>query len=35
VEALTEAFKVQIEKLSALNDPRGVYARMPFEIDLK
>jgi len=35
VEALTEAFKVQLERLSALNDPKGIYARMPFEIDLK
>ncbi|MDP1832437.1 MAG: signal peptide peptidase SppA [Geothrix sp.] len=35
VDQLAEAFKVQLERLSALNDPRGVYARMPFEIDLK
>jgi protease-4 len=35
VDALAEAFKVQFEHLSALNDPRGVYARLPFEIDLK
>ena len=35
VEVLTEAFKLQMERLSALNDPRGVYARMPFELDLK
>ncbi len=35
VDALGEAFKVQLERLSALNDPRGIYARMPFEIDLK
>ena len=35
VEALAEAFKTQLEKLSALNDPQGVYARMPFELDLK
>jgi protease-4 len=35
VEALTEAFRVQLEHLSALNDPQGVYARMPYELDLK
>jgi len=35
VEALTEAFKMQLERLSALNDPKGIYARLPFEIDLK
>jgi protease-4 len=35
VDALAEAFKVQFEHLSALNDPQGVYARLPFELDLK
>jgi protease IV len=35
VDVLTEAFKLQLERLSALNDPRGIYARMPFELDLK
>jgi len=35
VDALAEAFRLQLEHLSALNDPQGVYARMPFEIDLK
>jgi len=35
VDALTDTFKIQLERLSALNDPKGVYARMPFEIDLK
>jgi hypothetical protein len=35
VDALTEAFKLQVERLSALNDPKGVYALMPFELDLK
>ncbi len=35
VDALTDAFKLQLERVSALNDPRGVYARMSFEIDLK
>lgn len=35
VEVLAESFKVQLERLSSLNDPQGVYARIPFEIDLK
>ena len=35
VEALTGAFKAQLERLSALNDPQGVYALMPFELELK
>jgi protease-4 len=35
VDVLADAFKVQFEHLSALNDPHGVYARLPFEIDLK
>ena len=35
VDALAETFKLQLERVSALNDPRGVYARMAFEIDLK
>ena len=35
VDVLAETFKVQFERLSALNDPRGVYARMSFELDLK
>lgn len=35
VDALADAFRAQLEHLSALNDPQGVYARMPFEIDLK
>ena len=35
VDALTEAFRIQFEHLSALNDPQGIYARMPFELDLK
>jgi protease-4 len=35
VGALAESFKVQLERLSTLNDPRGIYARMPFELDLK
>lgn len=35
VDQLVETFKIQVERLSALNDPRGIYARMPFELDLK
>ena len=35
VDALAETFKVQLERLAALNDPHGVYARMPFDLDLK
>ncbi|MBI1753723.1 MAG: signal peptide peptidase SppA [Acidobacteria bacterium] len=35
VEALAGSFKAQLERLSSLNDPQGVYARIPFEIDLK
>jgi len=35
VDQLVDTFKVQVERLSALNDPRGIYARMPFELDLK
>jgi protease-4 len=35
VDALAETFKLQFERLSALNDPRGVYARLAYEIDLK
>jgi protease-4 len=35
VDALTEAFKLQVDRFSALNDPHGIYARLPFEIDLK
>ncbi len=35
VDALAETFRLQLEHLSALNDPQGVYARMPFELNLK
>jgi protease-4 len=35
VDALTEAFRQQLGHLSALNDPQGVYARMPFEFNLR
>lgn len=35
VDALTSSFQLQVERLSALNDPRGVYARLPFELELR
>jgi protease-4 len=35
VDALADAFRLQLEHLSALNDPQGVYARMPFEFNLR
>ena len=35
VDTLAEAFRAELERLSAMNDPQGVYARMPVEIDLK
>ncbi|MBK7292531.1 MAG: signal peptide peptidase SppA [Holophagaceae bacterium] len=35
VEALADAFKLQLERLTALNDPQGVYARLPFDLALK
>jgi protease-4 len=35
VEALADSFRIHLERFSALNDPRGIYARMPFDIDLK
>jgi len=35
VDALAESFRLQLERLASLNDPQGVYARMPFELDLK
>jgi protease-4 len=35
VDALTNAFKLQFERISALNDPHGVYARLSFDLDLK
>lgn len=35
VDVLTTSFQLQLEWLSALNDPRGVYARMPFELELR
>jgi protease-4 len=35
VDALTDAFKLQLERLSALNDPKGIYARLPYDLDLK
>ena len=35
VDILTESFMAQMERLAALNDPQGIYTRMPFEIELK
>lgn len=35
VDALAETFKLQLERLSALNDPHGVYARMPYDLEVK
>ena len=35
VDVLTDAFKIQFEHLAALNDPKGIYARLPFELELK
>lgn len=35
VDALTGGLLRQVDLLTSLNDPRGVYARMAFEIDLK
>lgn len=35
VDVLTGGLARQVELLTSLNDPRGVYARLPFEIDLK
>ncbi len=35
VDILTESFKAQMDRLAALNDPQGIYTRMPFEIELK
>ena len=35
VDGLVDAFRRQMDLLSSLNDPQGVYARLPFEIDPK
>ncbi len=35
VEQLKSELQRQVEALEALNDPQGVYARMPFELGLK
>jgi len=35
VDALADSFRIQLERLSALNDPHGVYARMPFDLEVK
>ena len=34
VDVLTDRFKAELERLSALNDPQGVYARLPFDVNL-
>ena len=35
VDVLAEGFQRQLERLSALNDPRGVYTRMPMDLELR
>ena len=35
VQEVVASFERQMEVLSSLNDPRGVYARMPFDLELK
>lgn len=35
LDALVDGFRHQVERVAALNDPRGVYARLPFELELK
>jgi hypothetical protein len=35
VQEVLGSFQRQMETLCSLNDPRGVYARMPFDINLK
>ena len=35
VQEVVNSFQQQLELLSSLNDPRGIYARMPFDITLK
>ena len=35
VDVLVGDLKHQVELLSSLNDPQGVYARLPFDLDLK
>jgi len=35
VEALSDSFHLQLERLSALNDPKGIYTRLPFDLELK
>ncbi|MBP1773863.1 MAG: Peptidase protease, partial [Holophagaceae bacterium] len=35
VDILAGSFRLQLERLSALNDPKGIYARMPIELDLR
>jgi protease-4 len=35
VDGLVDAFRHQLDLLTSLNDPQGVYARLPFELELK
>lgn len=35
VEGLVDEVRRQVELLTSLNDPQGVYARLPFELELK
>jgi protease-4 len=35
VDGLVDSFRRQMELLTSLNDPQGVYARLPFELELK
>jgi protease-4 len=35
VDVLAGSFRLQLERLSALNDPHGVYARLSFDLDVK
>ena len=34
-EDLVASFRHQLDLLTSLNDPQGVYARLPFELELK
>ena len=35
VDGLVDSFRHQLDLLTSLNDPQGVYARLPFELELK
>ncbi len=35
VDGLVDSLRHQLDLLAALNDPQGVYARLPFELELK